>query len=105
MLKSSIKRNHKLFQEDFDKMPVYGTVASQFNNGGMNHLFKVIIDGINKKGFKKFVLKNKIKVEEGEKISIIPPKRIRYLSEIADKNREYNNWIKEQSEIAQTMYA
>ena len=86
-------------------MPVYGTISSQFNNGGMNHLFKVIIDGINKKGFKKFVLKNKIKVEEGEKISIIPPKRIRYLSEIADKNREYNNWIKEQSEIAQTMYA
>ena len=104
-VKKQYQRNHKLFQEDFDKMPVYGTVASQFNNGGMNHLFKVIIDGINKKGFKKFVLKNKIKVEEGEKISIIPPKRIRYLSEIADKNREYNNWIKEQSEIAQTMYA
>lgn len=104
-VKKQYQRNHKLFQEDFDKMPVYGTVASQFNNGGMNHLFEIIIDGINKKGFKKFVLKNKIKVEEGEKISIIPPKRIRYLSEIADKNREYNNWIKEQSEIAQTMYA
>ena len=52
-VKKQYQRNHKLFQEDFDKMPVYGTVASQFNNGGMNHLFKVIIDGINKK-----VLKN-----------------------------------------------
>ena len=104
-VKKQYQRNHKLFELNVEQMPVYGTVASQFNNEGMNNLFKFIINGINKRGFIKFKLKNKITNPIGEKISIIPPRRIRYLSEIADKNREYNTWVEGQSEVAQGMFA
>ena len=42
--------------------------------------------------------------EMSEKIYIIPPKRIRYLSEIADNNRDYDQWVESQSKIAQRLY-
>ena len=104
-VKKQYQRNHKLFDKNIDSMPVYGTVASQFNNDGMNILFNAIIKGLNKKRFNNFSLSNKSKKNTGDKISIIPSGRIRYLSEIADKNREYNNWIQSQSEIAQSLYS
>jgi len=43
--------------------------------------------------------------EISEKIFIIPPNRIRYLSEISDTVRNYNNWAEEQSDIAQKLYS
>ena len=104
-VKKQYQRNHKLFEEKLEDMPVFGTMASQFNNAGMNILYESIINGISKKDFPHFFLSNKSKREVGDKISIIPPSRIRYLSEIADKNREYNNWVQNQSEIAQSLYA
>jgi len=43
--------------------------------------------------------------EMSEKIFIIPPRRVRYLSEIADTVRNYNQWTEEQAEIAQKLQA
>ena len=104
-VKKQYQRNHKLFDKKTEDMPVYGTVASQFNNEGMNTLYDFIIKGLTQKGFNNFFSSNKEKKQVGDKISIIPPSRIRYLSEIADKNREYNTWVDNQSELAQSLYA
>ncbi len=103
-VKKQYQRNHVLFDQDPDDMPVYGTIASQFNDPGVNSLYAKLIETINEKtgaGFKsQLVAAN----EMSEKIFIIPPRRVRYLSEIADSNRGYDKWAKEQSGIAQKLY-
>jgi methylmalonyl-CoA mutase len=103
-VKKQFQRNHVLFDQDPDDMPVYGTIASQFNDPGVNSLYAQLIDTINERtdaGFKsQLVAAN----EMSEKIFIIPPRRVRYLSEIADSNRGYDKWAKEQSGIAQKLY-
>ena len=48
-VKKQYQRNHDLFEKNIDEMPVYGTMASQFNDPGMNQLYIQIIDLINKK--------------------------------------------------------
>jgi methylmalonyl-CoA mutase len=103
-VKKQYQRNHVLFDQDPDDMPVFGTIASQFNDPGVNSLYAQLIKTINDNtgaGFESHLVAAN---ELSEKIFIIPPKRVRYLSEIADSNRGYDKWAKEQSEIAQKLY-
>jgi methylmalonyl-CoA mutase len=99
-VKKQYQRNHQLWDKDPELMPVYGTIASQFNDPGMNALYRMIIDTIVERtgaGFESdFTFSN----EMSEKIYIIPPKRTRYLSEIAENNRYTMNRGEKQSEIA-----
>jgi methylmalonyl-CoA mutase len=46
-----------------------------------------------------------LRIGNSEKIYIIPPGRVRYLSDITKTNRDYDTWVNEQSEIAQNLYA
>ncbi|KPC99839.1 putative GTPase [Geobacillus sp. BCO2] len=43
------QRSHQLFDRDVSEMPVYGTIASQFNDPGTNTLFVALVDTINQK--------------------------------------------------------
>src|SRR5690606_13567842 len=45
-VKKQYQRNHNLWHEDPDTMPVFGTIASQFNDPGMNSLYKAVMDKI-----------------------------------------------------------
>lgn len=103
-VKKQFQRNHKLFDQDPDGMPVYGTIASQFNDPGVNALYATIIQTIQRKTAAELSTSFDTNQELSEKIYIIPPKRVRYLSEIAENNRNYNQWAKEQAEIAQKLY-
>ena len=103
-VKKQYQRNHKHWDKPLDDMPVFGTIASQFNDPGTNRLYKNLIDRISEKtGFK---LKSTFQVthEVSEKVFVIPPNRTRYLSEISESNRAYDKWVTAQSEIAQTLY-
>ena len=86
-------------------MPVYGTIASQFNDPGVNTLFIALIEIIKEKTGVDFNLKSHDAGELPEKIFIIPPKRVRYLSEISETIRTYNEWVEKQGEIAQKLYS
>jgi len=99
------QRNHKLFEKEVSEMPVHGTVASQFNDPGINRLYKALIAKIKEKTGIVFPSHFKSKNEMAEKIFIIPPARTRYLAEIADAVRNYNQWCEEQSEVAQHLYS
>ncbi|MFT6743660.1 MAG: methylmalonyl-CoA mutase, partial [Bacteroidia bacterium] len=94
-VKKQYQRNHVLFDQDPDDMPVYGTIASQFNDPGVNSLYAQLIDTINEKTGAGFESQLVAANEMSEKIFIIPPRRVRYLSEIADSNRGYDKWAKE----------
>lgn len=104
-VKKQFKRNHNLWDTDDEKLPVHGTIASQFNDPGMNRLYRAVMDKIvektgNDKLKSNFVITN----EMSEKIYIIPPSKTRYLSEISENNRGYDKKAKQQSEIAQKLY-
>ena len=86
-------------------MPVYGTIASQFNDPGVNSLYRAIIDKIVEKTGANLKSTFEITSEMSEKIFVIPPKRTRYLSEISDSNRSYDAWVDKQSTVAQELYA
>src|SRR5690349_5802529 len=48
-VKKQFKRNHQLWETADEALPVYGTIASQFNDPGMNRLYRSVIDKMNEK--------------------------------------------------------
>ncbi|MDX1761749.1 MAG: methylmalonyl-CoA mutase family protein, partial [Christiangramia sp.] len=103
-VKKQYQRNHQLWHEDAEKLPVFGTIASQFNDPGMNTLYKSIMDKVEEKTNSGLSSTFEISKEMSEKIFVIPPKRTRYLSEIAENNRGYDEKAKNQVEVAQKLY-
>ncbi|HEX8516981.1 MAG TPA: methylmalonyl-CoA mutase family protein [Bacteroidia bacterium] len=104
-VKKQYKRNHQLWDTDDDNIPVYGTIASQFNDPGMNKLYKAVVNKLAEKTGAELKSDFMDTDEMSEKIYIIPPQRTRYLAEIAENNRNYDKWVDEQKEIAQNLYS
>ncbi len=104
-VKKQFQRNHLLFDKNPDDMPVYGTIASQFNDPGMNRLYKAVMEIIKDKTGADLQTTYEITDEMSEKIFIIPPARTRYLSEISENNRNYDKWVNKQVEIADKLYS
>lgn len=105
-VKKTYQRNHERFSESPDNMPVYPTRASQFNDAGTNQLYKALMVKIDEYSGGKFesnLTFDKVAKEQLE--SVIPPKRVRYLSEIVENNHSYDKWADEQSQLAQEVYA
>lgn len=104
-VKKQYKRNHNLWDEKDENLPVFGTIASQFNDPGMNSLYRAVIDKINEKSGANLSSSFISSEALSEKIYIIPPNRVRYLSEIAENIRFYDKWVDEQVGIANKLYA
>jgi len=104
-VKKQYKRNHNLWDIADEDIPVFGTIASQFNDPGMNNLYKAIISKIQEKTSADLSSGFEITGEMSEKIFIIPPARTRYLSEISENNRQYDAWVESQKEVAQKLYS
>ena len=103
-VKKQYMRNNNLWDVHMDDMPVFGTIASQFNDPGMNTLYKRIMDKLVEKTEADLHSKMEITTAMSEKIFVIPPARVRYLSEIAENNRAYDNKVDEQVIVAQKLY-
>lgn len=104
-VKKQYKRNHNLFEVADDKLPVYGTIASQFNDPGMNRLYKAVMDKLVEKTGANLKSEFTITNEMSEKLFIIPPSRTRYLSEISENNRNYDKRAKQQAATAEQLYS
>ena len=103
-VKKQFMRNHQLWDVHQDDLPVYGTIASQFNDPGMNTLYKAIMDKVVERTGAELSSNFEISKEMSEKIFVIPPARTRYLSEIAENNRGYDTTAAAQVEVAQRLY-
>ena len=103
-VKKQYMRNNNLWHIHMDDMPVYGTIASQFNDPGMNTLYKSIMDKLVEKTGADLKSTLEITKEMSEKIFVIPPARVRYLSEIAESNRSYDKKVDNQVIVAQKLY-
>ncbi len=104
-VKKQFKRNHQLWEANDDDLPIFGTIASQFNDPGMNKLYKTVANKLAEKTGADLKSDYSVTDEMSEKIYIIPPHRTRYLAEIAENNRNYDKWVNDQKEVAQTLYA
>jgi len=104
-VRKQYKRNHGLWTAKDDALPIVGAAANKFNDEGINALFSLLLH----------TLKEKAGIDWGDYTpdfdgtatggnTIIPSKRIRFLSEIADNNRNYDQLVKEQSAIASKLY-
>ncbi|MDZ7773709.1 MAG: methylmalonyl-CoA mutase family protein [Balneolaceae bacterium] len=102
-VRKQMKRNRGAWDLKAEQMPVYPTIAAQFNDEGVNRLFKALVDRINERYSLSWETALHTRPEPAEDIqgqSIIPGKRVRYLSEISETLRDYHAWAEEQAEIA-----
>jgi methylmalonyl-CoA mutase len=105
-VRKQYKRNHNLWNAKDEELPIVGTIAAQFNDLGINELFIRLIKTI---ALKTAVIFGSdpdswLKGEIATQSQIIPPKRVRYLSEIVEQNRSYDAWANEQSALASQLY-
>ena len=100
-VRKQYQRNHQKWDSPLDEMPVFGTIASQFNDPGMNRLYRAILRTLEEKTGAQFASHLETSTEQSEKVYIIPPNRTRYLSEIAETNRAYDKRVSEQVAIAE----
>lgn len=102
-VKKQFQRNHLLFEKPLEEMPVYSTKASQFNDWGTTELYNELIKKVNEK-FEGLNLSGYVEQNVSDETTIIPPKRVRYLSEIVETNRNYDKEVENQVLIARKMY-
>ncbi|MFT6128216.1 MAG: methylmalonyl-CoA mutase, partial [Flavobacteriaceae bacterium] len=103
-VKKQYMRNNNLWDVHQDNLPVYGTIASQFNDPGMNTLYSAIMDKLVEKTKTDLISTFTVSDEMSEKIFVIPPARTRYLSEISESNRGYDKNVDTQVEVAQKLF-
>ncbi|MGC4100197.1 cobalamin-dependent protein [Ferruginibacter sp.] len=106
-VRKQYKRNHSLWTAKDDELPIVGTIAAQFNDAGVNELFERLMEKIAAKTGVKFHGEIEHHAHVRDTVSqstIIPPKRVRYLAEIAEAVREYNSWANEQAALASKLY-
>ncbi|MCT2562290.1 methylmalonyl-CoA mutase family protein [Chryseobacterium herbae] len=102
-VRKQFQRNHLLWESPLDDMPVYATKASQFNDHGTTELYNRLVEKVNEK-FSDLNLQGFVEQEITDEVTIIPPKRVRYLSEIVENNRIYDANVEKQAELARKMY-
>jgi len=103
-VKKQYKRNHQLWDANDDDLPVVGTIASQFNDPGTNSLYARLMKKIAEKTGTDFKSTFHAHDEMSEKVWIIPPAKSRYLSEISENNRRYDEQVRRQADIADQLY-
>lgn len=104
-VKKQYQRAHQLWQKPLEDMPVFGTIASQFNDPGMNRLYRRVMEVLVEKTSAALDSHWVNSSEISEKVYIIPPARVRYLSEIAENNRAYEQRVNQESTLARQLFA
>src|SRR5438132_3028003 len=101
-VRKQVQRNRQVFGTSAEQMPVFGTIASRFNDDGVTALYHAIADQLSAKGLK--LGERRLPRPESKASSsvhvIIPAKRQRYLAEIAESVRGYHVHIGQQSQLA-----
>ncbi|MGD8977398.1 MAG: methylmalonyl-CoA mutase family protein [Gammaproteobacteria bacterium] len=102
------KRNRKAFSLNDDQVPVFPTIASQFNDPGINRFFSAICGAIGERmpGLAGSWTPGPLPGPASEsRRSLIPPQRVRYLAEIAEAGRGANGQARELAGIASRAHA
>ncbi len=103
-IRKQVQRNRKQWQTAPEDFPVFGTIASKFNDDGITALYHAIIEELNSKkslGLTPSLAKPELKTSSSKTI-VIPSERIRYLAEISSTVRCYHaNTLKQAEAVRQ----
>src|SRR5688500_15141507 len=101
-VRKQIQRNRESFAVSPEQMPVFGTIASRFNDDGVTALYQGIAAKLQEKGLE--ILQGSLTRTARRTSSdihvVLPAKRARYLAEIADSVRSYHQHAESQSRAA-----
>ncbi len=97
-VRKQYQRNRLAFDIAGDELPVYLTVASDFNDPGTNRFYRALVGRL---GLESTL---DIPIEGATKQHVVPPDRSRYLAEIVEEIRRYDNWSQEQADAAERIY-
>ncbi|BCS52761.1 fused isobutyryl-CoA mutase/GTPase IcmF [Geobacter sp. SVR] len=103
-VRKQYRRNRNFFDLTDEDLPVFGTIASQFNDPGTNVLYRALLDTVNERtqvGWQSHLM---IDERESLKRYIIPPERVHYLGEVVQSVRGYHTMVKEQAEVARRLF-
>ncbi len=101
-VRKQYQRNHEQFSQPTEAMPVFGTIASRFNDDGVTALYQSLLPALIGKGLKAVTSKLPAVAVKSSSHSraIVPPDRVRYLAEIAETVRGYHKQITQQARVA-----
>ncbi|HEX6220583.1 MAG TPA: methylmalonyl-CoA mutase family protein [Acidimicrobiia bacterium] len=97
-VRKQYKRNHLAFDTGDDELPVYLTVASDFNDPGTNRFYRALVSRL---GLESTL---DLPLDVAAKLHVVPPERTRYLAEIVDEIRRYDDWSRAQADAAESLY-
>ncbi|BCA79963.1 fused isobutyryl-CoA mutase/GTPase IcmF [Desulfuromonas sp. AOP6] len=102
-VKKQVRRNRNQFDVPDEAIPVYGTIASQFNDPGVSVLYLAVLEKLNEK--RQLGWQSKMQVSDGDSLSktVISADRIHYLGEIAQTVRSYHKDVEQQSKVARAL--
>lgn len=103
-VRKQVQRSRNRFEEPLEAMPVYGTIASQFNDLGTNTLFAALIHVIADKCEKDWQTTIETSPEVIKQNVIIPPEQTQYLRDIVLTVRNYKRLTMEQVEVARKLF-
>ena len=103
-VRKQYQRNRKQFDKDPAEMPVYGTVASDFNDPGIDQVYKYVLERVSLISGKSLKRSGHPKDQFFQKVNIIPRNRVRYLSEITEEIRDIKRIIDEQAQLADRLF-
>jgi methylmalonyl-CoA mutase len=101
-VRKQYQRNRAQFREAPDAMPVFGTMASRFNDDGVTALYQAMLPRLQEKGLKVKTgrLPRTLVKASSRGRAVVPPDRVRYLAEIAGSVRDYHRHIGAQARAA-----
>jgi methylmalonyl-CoA mutase len=105
-VQKQVQRNRDAFDKELKDMPVFGTIASKFNDDGVTSLYLAILDSVREKtgvDFKSHFPQTDSKTSTSKTV-VIPPERTRYLAEIAESVRLYHKRTEEQAEAVRRVW-
>lgn len=97
-----VQRNREAFDRMPDQMPVFGTIASKFNDDGITALYQALVPLLREKGLLDYAqsLAPSVTKKSTQTTLIIPAGQQRYLAEIAEVVRDYHDQVQAQSQLA-----
>ncbi|MFM0056675.1 methylmalonyl-CoA mutase family protein [Paraburkholderia phytofirmans] len=98
-----VQRNRADFAKPPEAMPVFGTIASRFNDDGVTALYRHVAEALHKHGLRSGG--GRLAAPEGLRFSsgrnaIVPPARVRYLADIAQTVHAYRERADAQARVA-----
>lgn len=104
-VRKQVQRNREIFDQAPEVMPVFGTIASRFNDDGVTALYQGLAERLKEKGLHLEtgalpVVAVRSSTAQG---AIVPPERVRYLAEIAETVRDYRQTAEKQARVARSL--